>query len=93
MLNISHSVVSVPLSMEFYRQECWSGLSFSSPGDLPDTGIKAGSPALQADSLLSEPPEKPQKYFSTLNFPLSIALAALRQILICCVFIFIQDTS
>ena len=30
-----------------------------SPGDLPDPGIKLGSPALQADSLLSEPPGKP----------------------------------
>ena len=35
-----------------------SGLSFSSPGDLPDPGIKPRSPALQADSLPSEPPEK-----------------------------------
>ena len=37
----------------------WSGLPFSSPGDLPDPGIKPGSLALQADSLLSEAPEKP----------------------------------
>ena len=29
-----------PLSMEFYRQECWSGLSFPPPGDLPNPGIK-----------------------------------------------------
>ena len=28
------------------------------PGDLPDPGIKPGSPALQAESLLSEPPGK-----------------------------------
>ena len=39
-----------PLSMEFSRQEYWSGLSFPSPGDLQDPGIKLGSPALQADS-------------------------------------------
>ena len=39
------------LSMGFPRQEYWSGLSFSSPGNLPDTGIKSGSPPLQADSL------------------------------------------
>ena len=45
-----------PLSMDFSRQEYWSGLPFSSPGDLPDPGIKPRSPALQADSLLSEPP-------------------------------------
>ena len=44
-----------PLSMEFSRQEYWSGLPFPSPGDLPDPGIKPGSPALQANSLPSEP--------------------------------------
>ena len=48
-----------PLSMEFPRQECWSGLSFPFPGDLPDSGIKLGSLALQEDSLPSEPPGKP----------------------------------
>ena len=37
----------------------WSGLPFPSPGDLPDPGIEPGSPALQADSLLSEPPGRP----------------------------------
>ena len=45
-----------PWSMGFPRQEYWSGLLFPSPGDLPNPGIKAGSPALQADALLSEPP-------------------------------------
>ena len=45
-------------SMEFSRQEYWSGLPFSSPGDLPDPGIEPESPALQADALLSEPPGK-----------------------------------
>ena len=45
--------------MKFSRQEYWSGLPFPSPGDLPNPGIKPGSPTLQADSLLSEPPEKP----------------------------------
>ena len=44
--------------MEFSRQEYWSGLPFPSPGDLPNPGIEPGSPALQADSLLSEPPGK-----------------------------------
>ena len=42
--------------MEFSRQECWSGLPSPSPGDLPNPGIKPGSPALQADTLPSEPP-------------------------------------
>ena len=43
------------LYMEFSRQECWSGLPFPSPGDLPDPGIEPGSPALEADTLTSEP--------------------------------------
>ena len=43
--------------MEFSRHECWRGLPFPSPGDLPHPGIKPGSPTLQADSLPSEPPE------------------------------------
>ena len=47
-----------PPSMEFSRQECWSGLPFPSPGDLPNPGIKPGSPALQAHALPSEPPYK-----------------------------------
>ena len=47
-----------PLSMGFSRQECWSGLPFPSPADLPDAGIEPWSPALQADSLPSEPPGK-----------------------------------
>ena len=44
-----------PLSMGFSRQEYWSGLPFPSPEDVPDPGIEPGSPALQADSLPSEP--------------------------------------
>ena len=47
-----------PLSMGFSRQEYCSGLPFPSPGDLPDPGIKPRFPALQADSLPSEPPGK-----------------------------------
>ena len=43
-------------SMGFSRQEYWSGLPFSSPGDLPDPGIEPRSPSLQADALPSEPP-------------------------------------
>ena len=45
-----------PPSMEFSRQEYWSGLPFPSPGGLPDPGIEPGAPALQADAVLSEPP-------------------------------------
>ena len=60
--SVSHSVVSdsatpwtvaheAPLSMEFSRQEYWSGLSFPSPEYLLNSGIKPRSPALLADSL------------------------------------------
>ena len=69
--SLSHSVMSdflwppwtvtcqAPLSLEFSRQEYWSGSPFPSPGDLPDSKIKPRFPALLADSLLSEPPGKP----------------------------------
>ena len=71
MCCVSHSVVSIlfaaswtascqaPLSMEFSRQEYWSGLPFPSLGDLPNPGIRLGSPTVQANSLQSEPPGKP----------------------------------
>ena len=45
-------------SMGFSRQEYWSGLPFPSPGDLPNPGIKPGSPALQTDALPSKLPGK-----------------------------------
>ena len=45
--------------MRFSSQEHWSGLPFPSPGDLSDPGIKPASHALQADSLLTEPPGNP----------------------------------
>ena len=48
-----------PLSVEFSRQEYWSGLLFPSPRDLPGPGTESGFPAKQADSLLSETPGKP----------------------------------
>ena len=48
-----------PLSMGFPRQEYWSGLPFPSPGDPPDPGIEPWFPALQAESLLSQPLRKP----------------------------------
>ena len=68
--SVSHSVVSdclqpyglqhqAPLSMEFSRREYWSGLPFSSPGDLPDPEIKPRSSVLQADSLPFESLGKP----------------------------------
>ena len=50
---------SLPLSMEFSRQEYWSRFPFLSAGDLPNPGIEPRSPALQANFLVSETPEKP----------------------------------
>ena len=49
-----------PLFMGFSRQEYWSGLPFPPPGDLPNSGIKPKSSALQADSLPLAPPGKPK---------------------------------
>ena len=68
-----------PLSMGFLRQEYWNGLSFSSPGDLPDLGIEPGSPALQADSL-------PTQKTLSFQFPLLSTLksSSSRQPLIFC---------
>ena len=58
-----------PPSMGFSKQEHWSGLPFSSPGDLPDPRIEPGSPTLEADALTSEPPGKPH---STAVFPVGL---------------------
>ena len=65
-----------PLSihLEFSRQEYWSGLLFPFPGDLTDLGIKHRSPALQADSLPSEPTREAPKmwYLYTMEYHLTI---------------------
>ena len=61
-----------PLSMGSSRQEYWSGLPFPSPGDLPNPGIKPESPALQADSLLTELWGKPLLFFLLLTWLLEI---------------------
>ena len=70
---LSHSVMSSSLwshklqptrlflSMGFFRKTHWSGLPFSSPRDLPNPGIEPGFPALQADSLPSEPGKPPRE--------------------------------
>jgi len=69
-ISLSHLVMSdsfetpwivahqAPLSMELSRQEYWSGWPFPSSGNLLNPGIELGSPTLQADPLLSEPPGK-----------------------------------
>ena len=55
LMDCSLVAYQVPPSMGFSWQECWSGLPFPSPGDLPDPGIEPGSPALEADALPWEP--------------------------------------
>ena len=57
------------LSMGFPRQEYWIGLPFPPPGGLPHLGIKPRSPALQAGSLPSEPPGRPEGGFLTTGSP------------------------
>ena len=64
--------------MGFSRQEYWSGLPFPSPGDLSDPGIEPRSPALEADTLTSEPPGK-----HTSKVMLKILQARLQQYVNC----------
>ena len=52
-------VRQAPLSMEFSRQEHWSGFPFPSPRDHPDPGIEPTSPALAGVFFTTELPEKP----------------------------------
>ena len=47
-------------SMGFSRQDCWSGLPYPPPGDLPNPGLEPGSPTSQTDSLPGKPPGKPR---------------------------------
>ena len=63
-----------PLSMGFPRQEFWSGLPFPCLGDFPDPGIEPRSPALQAVSLLTEPPGKPMAICKMLMAMLDIPI-------------------
>ena len=53
-----------PLSVGFFRQEYWSELPFSPPGDLSNPGPGPCLLYREVDSLLCEPPGKPNKYFS-----------------------------
>ena len=54
-----------PPSMGFFRQEYWSGLPCPPPGDLSNSGIEPRFPALQAESL---PVELPERFKVSLNF-------------------------
>ena len=53
--------------MEFSRPEYWNGWPFSSPQDLPDTGIEPRSPAWKVDSLPAELPVKPETFYGFLQ--------------------------
>ena len=57
-----------PLSMEFFRQEYWNGLSFPSPGDLPDPGIELASPVWAGGFFTTAPPRKPYIYIYVLYY-------------------------
>ena len=67
-----------PMDLEFFRREYWSGLPCPSPGDLPDSGIKQGSPVFQADSLLFKPPGKSSLHFSSVQLSCSVVSDSLR---------------
>ena len=68
--------LQAPLSMEFSRQEYWSGLPFPPPGDLPDPGIKPTSltsPSLAGRFFTTQPPGKPLlNNASSANYMLNI---------------------
>ena len=71
-LTLCNSMACSLLGSSFHgilQQEYRSGLSFPSPGDLPDPRIEPGSPTLEADALTSEPPGKPH---STAVFPVGL---------------------
>ena len=75
--NIAHQA---PPSMEFSRQEYWSGEPFPSPGDLSDPGTEPRSPALQAESLPSEPPMqgRENKCLVAINYTMRAQKSSLR---------------
>ena len=59
--------LQAPLSMGFPREEYWSGLPFSSPGDLLDPVIEPGSPALTGGLFTTEAPGSPNELWSHAN--------------------------
>ena len=71
-----------PLSMKFSRQKYWSRFPFPSLENLPNPGIKPGSPAFQADALTSEPPGKPNgvmKSWTWLSYCVCVSVCEVTQ--------------
>ena len=66
-----------PLSMEFSRQEYWSGLSFPPPGDLPNPGIKLESPALAGSVFTTELPGKLRYIFHYISQRIKCAISVM----------------
>ena len=66
-------------SIEFSKKEYWSGLTFPSPGDLPNPGIEPRSPTLQANTLPSEPAETQNRQYSNILFNINILINILEQ--------------
>ena len=66
-----------PLSMGFSRQEYWSGLSFPSPGDLPNPWIEPTSPALPGGFFNTEPSVKYSHFVCFFGFVLGLLLLLL----------------
>ena len=81
--------------MGFSRQEYWSGLSFPSPGNLPNPGTEPGSPALQVDSLPTELQRKTQMYIvSSQQMLIALNLSArspIKILTLCNLLMFLLD--
>ena len=65
--------------MRFSKQEYWSGLSFPPPGNLPDSGIKPRSPALQAGSLISSDRDAFPLLVQETHFPHGIFISCFQE--------------
>ena len=73
-----------PLSMEFFRQEYWSGLPCPPPGDLPDPRIEPTSPALQADSLLLSRRGSPKESLKTGKVDSQVSIHLVSRVCLSC---------
>ena len=73
----------VPLFMLFSLQEYCSGLTCTPSGHLPNPGIKPASPALQTNSLFTEPPGKPFQVCISGHISLEISITKVRVKLVC----------